>query len=79
MGKIAFFSICDQEGLIQLYLDKLIIDNPHISDKLLSSPTARTCWPYFMLFGVLGWGHGPVLRDLVPVGLAQERKDSTQG
>ena len=27
MGKIAFFSISDQEGPIQLYLDKLIIDN----------------------------------------------------
>ena len=27
MGKIAFFSISDQEGTIQLYLDKLIIDN----------------------------------------------------
>tara|TARA_Y100000589_G_scaffold8152_1_gene6931 strand:+ start:2697 stop:4211 length:1515 start_codon:yes stop_codon:yes gene_type:complete len=27
MGKIAFFIISDQEGTIQLYLDKLIIDN----------------------------------------------------
>jgi len=27
MGKIAFFSISDQEGAIQLYLDKQIIDN----------------------------------------------------
>ena len=36
MGKIAFFSICDQEGLIQLYLDKLMIDNHQPSDKFLS-------------------------------------------
>ena len=27
MGKIAFFSISDQEGSIQLYLEKLIIDS----------------------------------------------------
>ena len=26
MGKIAFFTICDQEGQIQLYLDKKIIN-----------------------------------------------------
>ena len=36
MGKIAFFSICDQEGLIQLYLDKLIIDNHNNDKKFLS-------------------------------------------
>jgi len=35
MGKIAFFSICDQEGPIQLYLEKLIIDNNNNS-KFLS-------------------------------------------
>ena len=29
MGKIAFFSISDQEGSIQLYLEKLIIDSDH--------------------------------------------------
>jgi len=37
MGKIAFFSISDQEGPIQLYLDKLIIDkNSDHSSKHLS-------------------------------------------
>ena len=36
MGKIAFFTISDQEGLIQLYLEKLIIDNNHSSQKFLS-------------------------------------------
>ena len=37
MGKIAFFSISDQEGTIQLYLDKLIIDeNIDHSSKHLS-------------------------------------------
>ena len=36
MGKIAFFSISDQEGTIQLYLDKLIIDEniDHLSKHL---------------------------------------------
>tara|TARA_Y100001978_G_scaffold107572_1_gene96149 strand:- start:75 stop:1571 length:1497 start_codon:yes stop_codon:yes gene_type:complete len=34
MGKIAFFSICDQEGSIQLYLDKLIIDEYDQTKKL---------------------------------------------
>ena len=37
MGKIAFFTICDQEGTIQLYLEKLIIDNnKNISSKFLN-------------------------------------------
>ena len=37
MGKIAFFSISDQEGPIQLYLEKLIIDNnENTNDKYLS-------------------------------------------
>ena len=37
MGKIAFFSICDQEGSIQLYLEKLIIDNnENINSKCLN-------------------------------------------
>ena len=37
MGKIAFFSISDQEGTIQLYFDKLIIDkNINNDSKLLS-------------------------------------------
>ncbi len=34
MGKIAFFSISDQDGPIQLYLDKLIINNNNKSKKL---------------------------------------------
>ena len=37
MGKIAFFTICDQEGTIQLYLEKLIIDNnENINSKFLN-------------------------------------------
>ncbi len=37
MGKIAFFSISDQEGSIQLYLEKLIIDhNDDTNSKFLS-------------------------------------------
>jgi lysyl-tRNA synthetase class 2 len=36
MGKIAFFTICDQEGQIQLYLDKRIINGELESQKLLS-------------------------------------------
>ena len=35
MGKIAFFTISDQEGQIQLYLDKRII-NLNLENKLLS-------------------------------------------
>ncbi len=34
MGKIAFFSICDQEGSIQLYLDKLFINEINESNNL---------------------------------------------
>ena len=34
MGKIAFFSISDQEGSIQLYLEKLIIDSDNNIKKL---------------------------------------------
>ena len=34
MGKIAFFSISDQEGQIQLYLEKLIIDNNIVNNEL---------------------------------------------
>ena len=34
MGKIAFFSISDQEGSIQLYLEKLIIDSDDQNKKL---------------------------------------------
>ena len=36
MGKIAFFTITDQEGKIQLYLEKKIIDDFEIQSKLLS-------------------------------------------
>ena len=36
MGKIAFFSITDQEGSIQLYLDKLNLDQNTCSDKILT-------------------------------------------
>ncbi len=36
MGKIAFFTITDQEGKIQLYLEKKIIDDFEINAKLLS-------------------------------------------
>ena len=36
MGKIAFFSISDQEGQIQLYLDKRIINCNLENQKLLS-------------------------------------------
>jgi len=36
MGKIAFFTICDQEGQIQLYLDKRIINCNLDNQKLLS-------------------------------------------
>ena len=36
MGKIAFFTITDQEGKIQLYLEKKIIDDFEIKSKLLS-------------------------------------------
>ena len=36
MGKIAFFTITDQEGKIQLYLEKKIIDDFEINSKLLS-------------------------------------------
>jgi len=36
MGKIAFFTICDQEGQIQLYLDKRIINLNLEKQKLLS-------------------------------------------
>ena len=36
MGKIAFFTICDQEGEIQLYLDKRIINCNLENQKLLS-------------------------------------------
>ncbi len=36
MGKIAFFTITDQEGKIQLYLEKKIIDHIQINAKLLS-------------------------------------------
>ena len=36
MGKIAFFTICDQEGHIQLYLDKRIINCNLENQKLLS-------------------------------------------
>ena len=36
MGKIAFFTISDQEGHIQLYLDKRIINSNLENQKLLS-------------------------------------------
>ncbi len=36
MGKIAFFTITDQEGKIQLYLEKKIIDDFETNAKLLS-------------------------------------------
>ena len=36
MGKIAFFTISDQEGQIQLYLDKRIVDLDLEKQKLLS-------------------------------------------
>ena len=36
MGKIAFFTISDQEGQIQLYLDKSIINSNLENQKLLS-------------------------------------------
>ena len=36
MGKIAFFTINDQEGKIQLYLEKKIIDNYEANENLLS-------------------------------------------
>ena len=36
MGKIAFFTINDQEGQIQLYLDKKIINNNNANQKILS-------------------------------------------
>ena len=36
MGKIAFYTIADQEGKIQLYLEKKIIDDFEINAKLLS-------------------------------------------
>ena len=36
MGKIAFFTISDQEGQIQLYLDKRIVDLNLEKQKLLS-------------------------------------------
>lgn len=36
MGKIAFFTITDQEGKIQLYLEKKIIDDFEINVNLLS-------------------------------------------
>ena len=36
MGKIAFFTITDQEGKIQLYLEKKIIDDFQINAKRLS-------------------------------------------
>jgi len=36
MGKIAFFTISDQEGTIQLYLEKLIIDTKDSTSKTLS-------------------------------------------
>ena len=36
MGKIAFFTICDQEGQIQLYLDKRIINLNVEKQKLLA-------------------------------------------
>ena len=36
MGKIAFYTIADQEGKIQLYLEKKIIDTFESSAKLLS-------------------------------------------
>ena len=36
MGKIAFFTISDQEGQIQLYLDKRIINQHLENQKLLS-------------------------------------------
>ena len=36
MGKIAFFTISDQEGKIQLYLEKNIIDDFEMNSKLLS-------------------------------------------
>ena len=41
MGKIAFFSICDQEGQIQLYLDKRIVDLDLEKQKLLSFEDIR--------------------------------------
>ena len=37
MGKIAFFSINDQEGQIQLYLDQRIINNYEAKQKFLSN------------------------------------------
>ena len=36
MGKIAFYTIADQEGKIQLYLEKKILDDFEINAKLLS-------------------------------------------
>ena len=36
MGKIAFFTICDQEDQIQLYLDKRILNCDLENQKLLS-------------------------------------------
>ena len=36
MGKIAFFTICDQDGQIQLYLDKSIINSNLENQTLLS-------------------------------------------
>jgi len=36
MGKIAFFTLSDQEGLIQLYLDKRVINYDLENQKLLS-------------------------------------------
>ena len=41
MGKIAFFSLCDQEGTIQLYLEKLIIDNEANSSNSLTFSDLR--------------------------------------
>ena len=36
MGKIAFFTITDQEGKIQLYLEKKILDDFQNNSKILS-------------------------------------------
>ena len=54
MGKIAFFTINDQEGLIQLYLDKKLIDHSKENKTILSFEDLKEIVDIGDWIGVLG-------------------------
>ncbi len=56
MGKIAFFTITDQEGKIQLYLEKNIIDDFQTNSKLLSFEDLKELvdiWDWIGVYGTI--------------------------